>query len=95
VWLLDRFLYVATICLWFVNPEKCSSYVSSTACFQLYIGILACCDMARLLSSSIYTQVRLASVTLQLQTWLGLAPHQVVTAVLVIVMVSRLQRNLL
>ena len=45
--------------------------------------------------NSSHTRVRPASVTLQLQTWLGLAPNQVVTAVLVIVMVSWPQRSLL
>lgn len=53
------------------------------------IGALTAAVMCLLvLSSSSHTRVRPASVTLQLQTWLGLAPNQVVTAVLVIVMVS-------
>jgi hypothetical protein len=48
-----------------------------------------------LLCSSRHEQVRLAFVTLQLLTWLGLAPNQTVMAALVVVMVSWLQRDLL
>jgi ABC-type phosphate/phosphonate transport system permease subunit len=43
-----------------------------------------------LLATSIHKQVKLGSVTLQLLTWLGLAPNQIVMAVLVVVMVSTL-----
>lgn len=72
-----------------MHPEKCSSYVSScnsATSSQLRTGVLAVGDMP--VAASHEEQVKLAFVTLQLLTWLGLAPNQIVMAVLVVVMVS-------